>query len=882
MLNTFSILIFLGTCVQNANTLFQEDAGKEDWAIRTIGGVSDAFCESNNVCYVGSDLGTIGAIDSVTGSLKWRVLQEKDTIVTELFDFEGVVVAKSINPFGVEYLRGFSKADGSILWFVDSTVNRSVIQSNEKLYLSYDGKFSNVNIQTGILSDVESIFESTKTVHTKTSCKSFNNIDDNRGTVLNSWSSHSSSLVRFSDDSLVFLDSSCNVEWIREEGIGAAAASLFIHVPTIAAVEGRDIPSTALNVALNPMHGIQFVTSAITSIPSAISNVIKSIQTGVSDTVRSQADSSARKKAAAALGTAGVSNQVSKSLHYNDPVVFHAKLNHIQKLVSDKTLPQAVDAVNKLLPSAKFTFGRQEVGVLVTKHGRLVILHLASGIILKSFLALPQLLLAYSLNQNDRVSTTSSSAKFVGIVNNAKVVSLPQEHSILNAFSLSRSSGQIAIHYQSANQKHHQQSITFIDIDNPTSAHTASILCDQAQVMPDAVILPSRLARNKDAALLGEHPLVCLSPAPFLVSVIPEGHVIKFLSSSIDKMLFAAVSHDERGIKATNVKFMTDGSMSTQGMKWSTILPSSETLISLSRPMHAELGNTHVHVHAEASVSIKQNANELLIALVRHVFEDSPSKFSSYIVRAHDPSTGSLLWSRPLPTSAANAPIHVVAVDNFVLVIYRNTEAHRIDILAIDTFKGDILSDPISVMITNAAAVEAASSETRSVARSYALALSSTVTAAGVTASSLGVSTRSIILALPSGQILAVPRNLLSPMRQQIVNGQKPADQQDGLPPFEQAVIPIHYTNMLLSHLRKLAPARAIASVPTERESSTFVVTLGQDVFGASFQPADTRFDHLSPTFSVPLLLTSVVGLTILTIFSINWNKKDKRNNAWK
>jgi len=133
----------------------------------------------------------------------------------------------------------------------------------------------------------------------------------------------------------------------------------------------------------------------------------------------------------------------------------------------------------------------------------------------------------------------------------------------------------------------------------------------------------------------------------------------------------------------------------------------------------------------------------------------------------------------------------------------------------------------------------------------------------GLTSTRLGMSSKNIIMALSTGQILSMDNRFLDPRRPQ----SKPTenDLMEGLIQYfpELPVIPMS----IVSYYQDIPRVGLIHTIPTQLESTSLLIAIGLDIFYARTNPSKS-FDVLSEDFNYMLLIAIQLFLLIFVIIA--------------
>ncbi|KAG7866534.1 hypothetical protein KL918_003431 [Ogataea parapolymorpha] len=150
------------------------------------------------------------------------------------------------------------------------------------------------------------------------------------------------------------------------------------------------------------------------------------------------------------------------------------------------------------------------------------------------------------------------------------------------------------------------------------------------------------------------------------------------------------------------------------------------------------------------------------------------------------------------------------------------------------------------------------------------------VAAMTVTRTKYNIASKWLIVALESGEIVAIPRTLAN-ARRPIDVSKKPSEEM--LMKY-QPVLPIN-PKLTLSHYRKIIGTKKLVSVPTELESTTLVVGAGTDLFATLVRPSSS-FDSMRGDFSKTTLLATIAVLVVSILVVRPFVNQKRVKDVWQ
>lgn len=143
-----------------------------------------------------------------------------------------------------------------------------------------------------------------------------------------------------------------------------------------------------------------------------------------------------------------------------------------------------------------------------------------------------------------------------------------------------------------------------------------------------------------------------------------------------------------------------------------------------------------------------------------------------------------------------------------------------------------------------------------------------------------GITTKSVIIELSSGQLTYLPKILLSARRRDESQMSEDDKKEFMMAPYFSS-LPIN-DRFMITHTRHLIMGSdsKLISIPTNLESTSIVCNLGHDIFCGRISPSG-QFDMMSPTFEKGKLIATIVGLMFLCYFIRPSVESKKLKNSW-
>ncbi|RWS21769.1 hypothetical protein B4U80_04341 [Leptotrombidium deliense] len=327
---------------------------------------------------------------------------------------------------------------------------------------------------------------------------------------------------------------------------------------------------------------------------------------------------------------------------------------------------------------------------------------------------------------------------------------------------------------------------------------------------------------------------------------------------------YAFSSYDESNKKAHRV--------------WSLTLPVTSTdpsfttnKIEIIFKKHGEHVHSQGRVLGDRSVLYKYLNPNLMVVTIEGT-DSTISEFgkkSSFItIHLIDAVNGNVIYSAVHKRS--RGPVFVVHSENSVVYSYYNEKSRRTEISSLELYEGKTQANATSFSsiyreITKPEIIE----HQNFIFPTGVLAMVDTLTEKGIT-------NKHLLIALPSGGILELPKAFVDPRRP---IHPTPEHREEGLIPYVPE-LPIP-SEGIINYNKSLVNVRDIVTAPSSLESTCLVFAYGLDIFYTRVTPSKT-FDILKDDFDHWLIAGVLLILVGLSYFSKWLAAKKSLNNAWK
>lgn len=294
---------------------------------------------------------------------------------------------------------------------------------------------------------------------------------------------------------------------------------------------------------------------------------------------------------------------------------------------------------------------------------------------------------------------------------------------------------------------------------------------------------------------------------------------------------------------------------------WKIKLPQPVTQVITKRPLE--------HVHSQGRVMgdrsvLYKYLNPNLAAVFTEGNDAIQKTFCNiYLI---DVITGLVVYSAS--HKRCRSPIHVVHAENWVIYSFYNDKSRRVEISSIELFEGKYQSN--TTAFSSFAPPPLPLIEHQTFIFPYnIITITDTVTERGMT-------NKHLLIALPSGGILELPKTFLDPRRPITP---LPEHREEGLIPYIPE-IPV-MADGIINYNQSVLRVKGIVTAPSGLESTCLVFVHGLDLFYTRATPSKT-FDILKDDFDHYLISVVLLGLLALSYTTKKLAARKTLRAAWK
>ncbi|KAK9515548.1 hypothetical protein VZT92_026184 [Zoarces viviparus] len=347
----------------------------------------------------------------------------------------------------------------------------------------------------------------------------------------------------------------------------------------------------------------------------------------------------------------------------------------------------------------------------------------------------------------------------------------------------------------------------------------------------------------------------------YKVSAFPSTkNVLQQLQEMASSIFFYLVDSNQG--RLSGYRLRTD--LSTE-LIWEVVMPTEvQKIVSIKgkRP------NEHVHsqgrVMGDRSVLYKY-LNPNLLAVVTES-TDLHQERSFIGILLIDGVTGRIIHEAV--QRRTRGPVHVVHSENWVVYEYWSTKSRRNEFSVIELYEGmELYNSTVFSSLDRPHAPQV-------LQQSYIFP--SSISAMEATLTEKGITSRHLLVGLPSGGILSLPKMFLDPRRPEIVTEQS---REENLIPYAPELL--IRTEWFINYNQTVSRVRGIYTAPSGLESTCLVVAYGLDIYQTRVYPSK-QFDVLKDDYDYMLISSVLFALFFATMISKRLAEVKLLNRAWR
>ncbi|XP_067139608.1 ER membrane protein complex subunit 1 [Centruroides vittatus] len=297
---------------------------------------------------------------------------------------------------------------------------------------------------------------------------------------------------------------------------------------------------------------------------------------------------------------------------------------------------------------------------------------------------------------------------------------------------------------------------------------------------------------------------------------------------------------------------------------WNVILPKD-----VQKIVHCTLKRPSEHVHSQGrvmgdrSVLYKYLNPNLAVIITEGNDVTQKSFLNVYFI---DTVTGLIVYF--VTHKRATGPVHIVHSENWAVYSYYNEKLRRMEMSAVELYEGKTQSNTTAFSSLNPPPLPIIEHQTY-IFPAVIDSMADTITERGMTS-------KHLIIALPSGSILELPKAFLDPRRPVHPTSEH---REEGLIPYiPELPIP---SEGIINYNQTVHHIRGIQTAPSGLESTCLVFVYGLDLLYTRVTPSKT-FDILKDDFDHLLISAVLLALMALSYATKHLAAVKALRAAWK
>uniref|UniRef100_H3BIS7 ER membrane protein complex subunit 1 n=1 Tax=Latimeria chalumnae TaxID=7897 RepID=H3BIS7_LATCH len=356
----------------------------------------------------------------------------------------------------------------------------------------------------------------------------------------------------------------------------------------------------------------------------------------------------------------------------------------------------------------------------------------------------------------------------------------------------------------------------------------------------------------------------------YKVTVFPSTpNILRQLREMAPSVFFYLVDAGQGQLKGLRLrKEFLNGEGLTTEESWEVRIPTEVQRITVVKGKRV---NEHVHsqgrVMGDRSVLYKYLNPNLLAVVTESVDTHQERSFTGIFLI--DGVTGRIIHEAV--QRKAKGPVFVVHSENWVVYQYWNTKSRRNELSVLELYEG--------TEQYNSTAFSSLDRPQMPQVLQQSYIFPSAISMIEATITEKGITSRNLLIGLPSGAILSLPKLFLDPRRPEIPSEQSSKTREENLIPYAPE-LPIR-TEWFINYNQTVSRVKGIYTAPSGLESTCLVVIYGLDLYQTRVYPSK-QFDVLKDDYDYVLISSVLIGLVFATMITKRLAQVKLLNRAWR
>lgn len=349
------------------------------------------------------------------------------------------------------------------------------------------------------------------------------------------------------------------------------------------------------------------------------------------------------------------------------------------------------------------------------------------------------------------------------------------------------------------------------------------------------------------------------------VYIYPE-ELRQQVERDLDKYYLTIIDHKKKAL--IGYGFALEKDVVRPKQIWTFSISTSEHIIDVKMKRIDEEVHSPARVLGDRGILYKY-VNPNLMAVMTQT-DSGTECFPEHQINIYliDAVTGALVHSVHHPKT--KGPAYMIHSENWLAYTYYHTKYRRVEIASMELFEGITQTNSTSFSSISRSAIKPKIIEHKS------FIFPSGINGMTDTVSLRGLTNKHLIVSLPKGGLLEIPKIFLDPRRPLVMTMEH---REEGLIPYSPE-LPIP-SESIINYDQQLLQVRGIATSPAMLESTSLVFAYGLDLFFTRVTPSKT-FDILKDDFDHILITGVLIFLIVASYVSKLLAQRKALHAAWK
>ncbi|XP_065890097.1 ER membrane protein complex subunit 1-like [Dysidea avara] len=293
---------------------------------------------------------------------------------------------------------------------------------------------------------------------------------------------------------------------------------------------------------------------------------------------------------------------------------------------------------------------------------------------------------------------------------------------------------------------------------------------------------------------------------------------------------------------------------------WSMHIPEEQEIIEVQSHHQSEHISSQAKVLDDGSVMYKY-LNPNLVVMVTQSRDPSKNLLDVHLI---DGVTGHVIFTAH--HRQCSGPVHMIQSENWIIYHYQNVKLRRHELGVLELYQNSESE--------NSTVWSSLDSPPKPLVFKQSFIFPSSITSLATSITSQGITHKAIIIGLPSGHLVSLPKMALDPMRTL-----EASDYSSGVPKYVP-VLPVNST-FFVNYNQTVEKLSGIVMSPSGIESTSLLLAHGLDLFFTRVCPSKS-FDVLADDFNYMLVTSVLIGMLCVAVVARKVSSRRALKAAWQ